>query len=70
VQRPGSRRRCPAEPARTVREAFIAEVPQLMRLPDNPPPVHERVEVRVGKTPYVRFDLNDYSCPTPTCSAP
>ena len=56
-------RRCPAEPARTVREAFTAEVPQLMRLPDNPPPVHERVEVRVGKTPYVRFDLNDYSVP-------
>jgi len=27
------------------------------------PPVHERVEVRVGKTPYVRFDLNDYSVP-------
>jgi hypothetical protein len=25
--------------------------------------VHERVEVRVGKTPYVRFDLNDYSVP-------
>jgi transposase len=56
-------RRCPAEPARTVREVFTAELPQLMKLPDNPPPVHERVEVRVGKTPYVRFDLNDYSVP-------
>jgi transposase len=56
-------RRCPAEPARTVREVFTAEIPQLMRLPDNPPPVHERVAVRVGKTPYVRFDLNDYSVP-------
>jgi transposase len=56
-------RRCPAEPARTVREVFAAETAQLMQLPDNPPPVHERVAVRAGKTPYVRFDLNDYSVP-------
>ena len=56
-------RQCPAEPARTVREVFAAEAAQLMQLPDNPPPVHERVAVRVGKTPYVRFDLNDYSVP-------
>ena len=26
-------------------------------------PVEERVEVRVGKTPYIRFDKNDYSVP-------
>ncbi len=26
-------------------------------------PVEERVVVKVGKTPYVRFDLNDYSVP-------
>ena len=25
--------------------------------------MHERLEVQVGKTPYVRFDLNDYSVP-------
>ena len=56
-------RRCPAEPEHTVREVFTAELPQLMKLPENPPPLHERVEVRVGKTPYVRFDLNDYSVP-------
>ena len=56
-------RQCPAEPTRTVREVFAAEAAQLMQLPDNPPPVHERVAVRVGKTPYVRFDLNDYSVP-------
>jgi len=29
----------------------------------NAAPLLERVEVRVGKTPYVRFDLNDYSVP-------
>jgi hypothetical protein len=32
-------------------------------LPDNPYPVIERVEVRIGKTPYARFDKNDYSVP-------
>jgi hypothetical protein len=32
-------------------------------LPDNPYPAAERKEVKVGKTPYVRFDLNDYSVP-------
>jgi hypothetical protein len=31
--------------------------------PDTPFPAHERVEVEVGKTPYARFDLNDYSVP-------
>jgi DNA replication protein DnaC len=56
-------RRCPAEPARTVREVFADEQSRLLALPDNPAPVHECVQVRVGKTPYVRFDLNDYSVP-------
>ena len=32
-------------------------------MPDNPFETDEQVEVRVGKTPYVRFDLNDYSVP-------
>jgi hypothetical protein len=27
------------------------------------PPLAERLEVHAGKTPYVRFDLNDYSIP-------
>lgn len=26
-------------------------------------PAHERVDVEIGKTPYARFDLNDYSVP-------
>jgi transposase len=56
-------RRCPDESTRTVREVFADEQPRLLALPDNPPPVHECVQVRVGKTPYVRFDLNDYSVP-------
>lgn len=56
-------RRCPDQDAVTVREAFVAEAPHLLRLPDNPYPVVEQVAVTVGKTPYVRFDKNDYSVP-------
>ena len=33
------------------------------RCPDNPYPLIERVAVKAGKAPYVRFDLNDYSIP-------
>jgi transposase len=49
--------------ARTVRQAFEDERGVLLALPAEPFPVHERLEVEVGKTPYVRFDLNDYSVP-------
>ena len=47
----------------TVSEAFAQEQPHLLALPDNPFETDERVEVSVGKTPYIRFDLNDYSVP-------
>jgi len=56
-------RRCPEDHALTVGEAFEAEKPHLLALPGDPFPAEERVEVRVGKTPYVRFDGNDYSVP-------
>jgi transposase len=49
--------------ARTVRDAFTDERDKLLPLPDEPFPAHERVEVEIGKTPYARFDLNDYSVP-------
>jgi transposase len=49
--------------SRTVREAFDDERAVLLPLPDDPFPAHERLEVQVGKTPYIRFDLNDYSVP-------
>ena len=66
--RPGATARPPTgavpdEPERTVREVFAEEAPRLLPLPDNPAPLLERVAVSVGKTPYVRFDLNDYSVP-------
>jgi hypothetical protein len=56
-------RPCPEDRALTVREAFAQEQPQLVALPDNPFPTDEQETVRVGKTPYARFDLNDYSVP-------
>lgn len=56
-------RRCPERDAGTVGEAFAEERTHLLKPPDNPYPVFERVAVSVGKTPYVRFDLNDYSVP-------
>lgn len=48
---------------RTVRHAFEEERSVLLPLRDEPFPAYERLEVEVGKTPYVRFDLNDYSVP-------
>ena len=56
-------RPCPQDATRRVREAFAAEQPRLLARPANPFPTDEVVAVKVGKTPYVRFDLNDYSVP-------
>jgi transposase len=56
-------RPCPEDRGRTVRELFAEERGRLLALPDDPYPTEERVVVEVGKTPYVRFDLNDYSIP-------
>jgi transposase len=56
-------RLCPPERARRVRELFAEEQPHLLALPENPFPCEERLAVSAHKTPYVRFDLNDYSIP-------
>lgn len=56
-------RRWPEDERLTVRQAAQAEQPSLMKLPEHDYPVAERLEVHAGKTPYVRFDLNDYSIP-------
>ena len=56
-------RRCPEQEAVSVREAFAEEAPQLLPLPDQPYPLIEQAPVKAGKTPYIRFDLNDYSIP-------
>jgi transposase len=47
----------------TCEAAFLLELPKMIELPGDDFPVEERIEVRVGKTPYVRFDKNDYSVP-------
>lgn len=56
-------RPCPEDRSMTVREAFAKEQPHLLPLPAQPFPAEERLELRAGKTPYVRYDLNDYSVP-------
>jgi len=56
-------RPCPEDRQRSVREVFAQERAQLLALPENPFPTDELLAVQVGKTPYVRFDLNDYSIP-------
>ncbi len=56
-------RRWPEDRSRQVRAAFAEERPHLMAMPEHDFPTEERAEVDVGKTPYARFDLNDYSVP-------
>jgi hypothetical protein len=58
-----SDRRWPEDGRLSVREAFEAERTSLLALPEREFALGERVAVQVGKTPYVRFDLNDYSVP-------
>ena len=53
----------PQEKSITIRDAFAQEIPSLLSLPEHPFLTEERLEVRVPKTPYIRFDLNDYSVP-------
>jgi hypothetical protein len=61
-------RRCPEDESMTVSEAFLQERERLLALPGDAFPSEEIKAVSAGKTPYVRFDLNDYSIPH-TCVA-
>ena len=63
VAGPASNRPWPEDGQLTVDAAFQTERSSLMAMPANPYPLEERVQVHSGKTPYVRFDLNDYSIP-------
>lgn len=56
-------RRCPEDPALSIREAFAQEQTHLLRLPEQDYPTDELRAVNIGKTPYARFDGNDYSVP-------
>ena len=60
---PAANRPCPENKSVAVKDVFLEEQPKLINLADNPYQTDEREEVKVGKTPYVRFDLNDYSVP-------
>ena len=53
----------PEDGSITVREAFEKERSSLIALPGDRFPADERLEVVIGKTPYARFDKNDYSVP-------
>ena len=63
TQGPALDRKWREDPRRTVREVFAEEQARMLPLPENEFPCEERTVVHVGKTPYVRFDLNDYSVP-------
>ena len=56
-------RRCPEAPELSVNSAWAQEHERLLVLPEHPFDCEERLAVRIGKTPYARFDLNDYSVP-------
>jgi transposase len=56
-------RRVPDAKDKTIADAYLEELPRLVALPGDHFPVEEQVTVRAGKTPYVRFDRNDYSVP-------
>jgi transposase len=62
-QSEATERPCPEDRSRSVSECFEQERPQLLTLPPEPFPCQDRLTVPVHKTPYLRFDLNDYSVP-------
>jgi transposase len=55
-------RTCPGADA-SIQEIFEHEKRLLLALPDNPFEDEDIITATVGKTPYIRFDLNDYSVP-------
>jgi len=62
VQVRGARRH-PEDRTLTVTTAFSEEKSRLRELPKDRFPVEDRVDVAIQKTPYARFDCNDYSVP-------
>lgn len=56
-------RPCPGDETLTVAQALEKERELLLPLPEHPLSADKVVTVTAGKTPYVRFDRNDYSVP-------
>lgn len=63
-------REWPEDKRLSVGQAFKHEKEKLLVAPPHPFPCEDRVEISVAKTPYVRFDLNDYSVPHTLCGKP
>jgi transposase len=60
----------PDRRAHRVADALAEEQPRLLPLPEHPFPCDALRAVSSGKTPYVRFDGNDYSIPHPLVRRP
>jgi transposase len=56
-------RRWPEDHSKMILDQWTDEKPKLLPLPVHWSPCERREDVRIGKTPYARFDLNDYSVP-------
>lgn len=63
IERVAHTRRVPGEDQLTVREALSQERERLLPLPEHPFDTSYVHPIVSGKTPYVRFDRNDYSIP-------
>jgi transposase len=71
IERVASARPVPTDPdRRLVRDALVEERTSLLPLPQHPFPCDRVASVASGKTPYIRFDLNDYSIPHELVSRP
>ncbi len=62
VEKAGQRK-SPQDRSMTVADAFEIERRTMLPLSETPFPAFDRKPVNIGKTPYARFDLNDYSIP-------
>jgi transposase len=56
-------RPCPGDPEKTVAQTLAEERPRLLPLPEHPFECDLVLAKTSGKTPYLRFDRNDYSIP-------
>ena len=56
-------RKVPGDAEKRVAEAFIEEQPRLLPLPEHRFPTDTIKAISSGKTPYLRFDKNDYTIP-------
>jgi transposase len=63
IERVAHQRRVPGEPDKLVAQALAEEQQRLLALPEHPFQTDSIRTVSSGKTPYLRFDKNDYSIP-------